>query len=172
MNIRKAEVKDVSDIIDIIKSVHIKNVKNRDNGFLSSKNISKRLYEKKVNQFDYCYVYELENKIVGFLLATSFDLIKENNGIYPFLLSKNKENFIYIFQVGVNPTYQKKGIATLLYERLFKDAKINNFSVISSKDPFNKASREFHLKLGFKDVDVFKWTDGTESFVYKKKIIK
>ncbi|MDD2274690.1 MAG: GNAT family N-acetyltransferase [Candidatus Pacebacteria bacterium] len=172
MNIRRAETKDLKDIIKIIKSIHINNVKNnKDNGFLATKDLSEETYKSKINKYDYCYTYESEDKIVGFLIASSSELMQKTNEIYPFLLSCNLSNdFIYIFQIGISPDYQRKGIAKLLYNRLFKDAKINNLTVISSKNPFNKASREFHLKLGFEDEGVFKWSDGVESYVYNLKL--
>ena len=173
MKIRKAGQKDVKDIIGIIKSVHIDNIKNKDNGFLASKDLSEETYNKIINNYDYCYVCESENKVIGFLIASSIDLIDKASEIYPFLLKKSSlNNFIYIFQIGVDINFQRKGIGKMLYNKLFDDAKSNGLMVITSKNPFNKASREFHLKLGFKDVDTFIWNDGVESYLYSLEIKK
>jgi len=171
MEIRRAKTKDSKRIIEIIKSIHFNNNENnKKNGFLATKDLSEKTYQEKINNYDYCYVYEIDNKIVGFLIASSSELMKKTNEIYPFLSKVNSsKDFIYIFQIGIISDYQRKGIARLLYNQLFKDAKINNLTVISSKNPFNQASRKFHLKLGFKDAGTFKWSDGVESYVYKIK---
>ncbi len=170
MNIRKAKQEDTKNIIKIIESVHINNVKNRDNGFLASKDLSESTYERMIKNYDYCYVCELEDRVVGFLIAASIDLMDKKSEIYSLLLGKNlSKDFIYIFQIGVDVNFQRMGVAKSLYAKLFEETEGKRLVVITSKDPFNKASRELHLKLGFKDIDVFEWTDGTESFVYNKK---
>lgn len=172
MEIRRAKTKDSKRIIEIIKSIHFNNNdNNKKNGFLATKDLSEKTYQEKINNYDYCYVCEINNRIVGFLIASTSNLIKKTHEIYHFLSRVNSlKDFIYIFQIGISSDYQRKGIATLLYNQLFKDAKINNLTVISSKNPFNQASREFHLRLGFEDVGVFKWSDGVESYVYNLKI--
>lgn len=166
--IRKAEQKDIKDIIEIIKEVHINNIEDRSNGFLASEDLSEKTYSSMIEKYDYCYVCELKNRVVGFLIASSVFLMNKDSEIYSFLINKNLfKDFIYIFQVGIAKDFQRKGIATLIYNKLFKESGANNFMVITSKNPFNKASRELHLKLGFKDVDVFVWSDGIESYVYQ-----
>jgi predicted GNAT superfamily acetyltransferase len=160
--------KDVKDIIKIIESVHINNVKNKDNGFLASEDLSEKTYNNMIESYDYCYVCESNNKIIGFLIASSFDLIDKQDELFSFLEKKNIfKNFIYIFQIGVDVENQRKGIGKLLYNQLFKNAKMSDFMVITSKEPLNLASRKLHLKLGFKDEDIFTWSDGVESYVYK-----
>jgi predicted GNAT superfamily acetyltransferase len=168
--IRKATTKDAKTIIEIIESVHIKNIKNIDGGFLMSENLSESFYENMINNYDYCYVYELENKIVGFLMAYSSRFIDKTDELGSYLIdSYLNEEFIYIFQVAVNPSCQMNNIGTNLYLELFNNAKIKNFKAITSKNPLNKVSRLFHQKLGFKDAGVFKWKDGNESYVYGLK---
>lgn len=138
-----------------------------DNGFLASEDLSKKTYERMIENYDYCYVYELGGSIVGFLIASSSNLMDKTSEIYPSLFKINPLNtFIYIFQVGIDINFQRTGIGTLLYNRLFDDVKNKKLLVISSKNPFNKASRNFHLKLGFKDKGIFKWSDGVESYIY------
>jgi len=173
MKIKKAEQKDVKDIINIIKEVHINNVEDKNNGFLSSDDLSEKTYSLMIENYDYCYICEEENRVAGFLIASSFNLMNKESEICSFLINKNLfEDFIYIFQIGVARDFQRKGIATLLYNRLFEEAKTNNFMVITSKDPFNNASRELHLKLGFKDVNTFMWSDNIESYVYSLNLDK
>ncbi|MDD4358316.1 MAG: GNAT family N-acetyltransferase [Candidatus Pacebacteria bacterium] len=165
--IRKVTSKDVKEIINIIKSVHIKNISNLDNGFLASENLSEDYYIKMINDYDYYYVCEMENNIKGFLLAYSKKFIKRDGEIGSYLLDKYKgEDFIYIFQIAVDPNCQNRGIGKALYEKLFNEAKIKKFKVITSKEPLNKASRLFHQSLGFKDADTFVWSDGIKSYVY------
>lgn len=168
--IRKAITKDVEAIIKIIKSVHIKNIKSTDRGFLMSENLSKSFYEKMINNYDYCYVHEFENKIVGFLIAYSSGFIDKTDELGSYLIdSCSNEEFIYIFQIAVSPSHQMKSVGTNLYLELFNRAKVKNFKVITSKKPLNNASRLFHQKLGFKDESIFRWKDGNESYVYGLK---
>jgi len=169
--IRKARQEDVEAIIKIIDSVHIKNISNKENGFLASENLSESFYLELINNYEYCYVYEVNNEIVGFLIAYSNDFMNEKMELDVYFINNYPdERFVYIFQIGVDPNYQRKNIGSELYEKLFKEAHVKNFKVITSKEPFNKASRLFHQKLGFKDEGVFKWSDGVLSYIYGFKI--
>lgn len=170
MKIRRAKQKDLADVIRIIKEVHINNLKDISNGFLASEDLSEETYGKMIKNYEHCYVCEEKDRVVGFLIASSINLMDKESEIFSFLLNKDLfKDFIYIFQVGVSPDFQRRGIASTLYNKLFEESKIDNFMVITSKNPFNKASRELHLKLGFRDIDIFKWSDGIESYVYYLK---
>ena len=168
--IRKAEQKDIRAIIEIIKSVHIKNINNKDNGFLASEDLSEISYSRMIRDYEYCYVCEVENNVVGFLIASSKGLMDKGSEIYSFLNTGSSEDFIYIFQIGISPNFQRKGMGALLYKQLFKDARIKKFRVITSKDPLNNASRKLHQKLGFKEISVFRWSDSVESYVYNLEL--
>lgn len=171
MKIRKAKEEDTNEIIKIIKEVHINNIKDRKNGFLASEDLSEKTYSKMIKNYDYCYVCEEENKVIGFLIALSINLMDKESEIYPFLINNNLfKDFVYIFQIGVSLDFQRRGISKMLYNKLFEESRSDNFMVITSKNPLNAASRELHLKLGFKDIDTFKWSDGIESYAYYLKL--
>lgn len=149
-SIRKAEPKDARSIIDIIKSVHIDKGINRSEGFLASRDLSEESYIKMIEKYEYCYVFEIDKKVAGFLIVSSSDSMDKASEIYSYLAEINPhEDFNYIFQVAVDRKFKRMGIATMLYNRLFDDCG-GKLMVITSKNPLNQASRNFHLKLGFR----------------------
>jgi ribosomal protein S18 acetylase RimI-like enzyme len=168
--IRRAETKDIEAIMEITERVNINNISDKDNGFLLSK-MPFEFYKRLFVNSDYCYVCEIDKRVVGFLLAYLNKTMERRDELESYLLDNYPEdNFIYIFQVAVSPDYQRRNVGHELYEKLFEDAKIKSFKVITSKEPFNKASRMFHQKLGFKELVVFKWNNGNESYIYEKTV--
>lgn len=167
---RRAKLNDVKSIIKIIKSVHIKSLKNKKNGFLMSENLSETYYRNLLNNSKYCYVYEKNNNVEGFIIAYLNKMMEGTNEVRKYLIDKySNEKFIYVFQAAINPDHQRKGIGKKLYDRLLKDAKNKTIRVISSKKPLNKASELFHLNIGFKKIDTFNWLDGRETYIYELK---
>lgn len=125
------------------------------------------MYESILKKSPYCYVDEIENSIAGFLLAYPNDLIEPKDEIHSYLIKKYpEEDFVYIFQVAIDPKYQRKGVGEKLYKQLFDDTKMIKKVVVTSKNPYNVASEKFHLKLGFKKIDVLKCKNDESSFVY------
>jgi ribosomal protein S18 acetylase RimI-like enzyme len=146
--------------------VLFKNQDDHKNGFLLS-DPTYEMYESILKKSPYCYVDEIDNNITGFLFAYPGDLIEPKDEIHSYLLKKfPKENFVYIFQVAVDPKYQREGIGKKLYGQLFNDTKMIKKVVITSKNPYNIASEKFQLKLGFKKIDVLEYKNGESSFVY------
>ena len=115
--IRKIRLDDYAQISKIIKLVFFKQ-NNLQNGFLMS-HIRKNIFEKLINSSKYCYVLEEDDKIKAFLLAYSNTLIKPTNDINKHIINSFKDKFIYIYQIGVSPKFQKMGLGTLLYKKLF-----------------------------------------------------
>jgi len=168
--IRRAETKDIEAIMEITKRVNINNIPDKGNGFLLSK-MPFEFYERLFTISDYCYVCEIDKKVVGFLLAYLNNIMERKDELESYFWDNHsKEKFVYIFQVAVAPDYQRKNVGYELYEKLFNNSQVKNFKVITSKEPFNKASRIFHQKLGFKESAVFKWDNGKESYVYEKTV--
>jgi len=154
--------------MEITERVSINNVSDKERGFLLSK-MPFEFYEKTLNSSDYCYVCEIDKEVVGFLIAYPNKTMERRDELHSYLLdSYSEEDFVYIFQIAVDPKHQREKIGVKLYEQLFKDSKIRSFKVITSKEPFNKASRIFHQKLGFEELAVFKWDNGAESYIYEK----
>ncbi|MFZ3054479.1 MAG: GNAT family N-acetyltransferase [Minisyncoccales bacterium] len=166
--IRRAETKDIKSIMIITEKVNINSVPDKEGGFLMSK-MPFEFYEKIFVDSDYCYVCEIDGRVVGFLIAYLNKEMKGKDELESYLLNNySEEVFVYIFQSAVDPEYQRKNVGSDLYNKLFEDSKVKNFKVITAKEPFNKASRIFHQKLGFKELAIFRWDNGIKSYLYEK----
>lgn len=64
-------------------------------------------------------------------------------------------HFVYIDRVVVGANARSAGLATLLYEDLFRSARELGVGCVTCEfdiDPPNEASRRFHERLGFREV--------------------
>ena len=84
----------------------------------------------------YCFVAENSGQVVGFILAYE---------TLPF------HGTLFIHYIGINPTYQGKGIGFVLFKRIIEKSKKNNISAIQSLINIdNPPSVKLHEKAGFK----------------------
>lgn len=109
------------------------------------------------------YVYEVNKKIVGILIAySSNDTKKLDTPILEHLKTKNifldsfeKEYFedeFYIDTVSVSPDFQGQGIAKELFDFAFKKAIELGFKKVSLLVDFkNKNAKTLYKKLGFRE---------------------
>lgn len=85
---------------------------------------------------------------------TSF-VVEANEGIAAFLLGflSQVDNYTaYIHLVATAPRHQRKGMATLLYQKFFETARhMERRRIELIVNPDNAASLEFHRKLGFQE---------------------
>lgn len=101
----------------------------------------------------YHKVAELGGKVVGFLLAVGSEkkFINEN-----FVWFANTYlQFIYIDRIVIEKACKGLGIGRTLYEDLFDYTRAKGIPVIGCEFnlyPINEASKQFHLRLGFKQV--------------------
>lgn len=83
---------------------------------------------------------------------TSFT-VEENGDLVGFLMGFISQSYLdeaYIHFVGVHPNYRKKGIGRRLYLAFFEKVEKNGCKVIHSiTSPINKASINFHTRMGF-----------------------
>jgi len=90
----------------------------------------------------YWLVYEVDGKVVGYTYATTW----KDRSAYRFTL----ESSVYVHQ-----DYHGKGIASKLYEALFKDLLARDIhSVMATIALPNRDSVHFHEKMGFQKVGV------------------
>lgn len=83
----------------------------------------------------YCFIAENNGKIVGFIFAYE---------TLPF------HGTLFIHYIGINPTYQGKGIGLMLFKSIIEKAKVNNISLIQSLiNTDNPPSIKLHKKAGF-----------------------
>lgn len=123
-----------------------------------------------VNRLSYnnIYTYEIENQIVGLILAyNSNDVKKLDKPILEHLKTKNiyldsfeKECFedeFYIDTVSVSPNFQGRGIAKELFSFVEKKAKELGFDKVSLLVDFeNEKALKLYEKLGFKKNTILK----------------
>jgi predicted GNAT superfamily acetyltransferase len=55
----------------------------------------------------------------------------------------------------------------MLYKKLFEDTKNIKKITITSAIPYNKASEQFHTKLGFQKIGKIIRDDGGSNFIYE-----
>jgi ribosomal protein S18 acetylase RimI-like enzyme len=113
------------------------------------------------------FIAEKDGVIIGFLIG---------------FLSQSNFSEAYIHFVGVHPNYRKQKIGKVLYEEFFKISRQNSRSIIRCvTSPVNKASINFHLKMGFSiekgtqmidGISVFQNYDGPnqDRVLFKKKL--
>lgn len=123
-----------------------------------------------VNRLSYnnIYTYEIENQIVGLILAyNSNDVKKLDKPILEHLKTKNiyldsfeKECFedeFYIDTVSVSPNFQGRGIAKELFSFVEEKAKEKGFKKVSLLVDFeNEKALALYEKLGFKKNTILK----------------
>lgn len=84
---------------------------------------------------------------------TSWVVESEAGELGAFLIgfhSPDKPDLSYIHFVGVDPELRSQGIARMLYERFFEQAKASGCTEVRAiTGPANRRSQEFHASMGF-----------------------
>ncbi len=85
--------------------------------------------------------------------STSWVVEAESGELGAFLVgfrSADKPQLSYIHFVGVDPELRGAGIARMLYERFFEQAKASGCTEVRAiTGPLNRRSQEFHAAMGF-----------------------
>lgn len=142
--IRKVENKDIREILTILKEVLNVHYELRNDLFIkdSTKYTSKELEEIIKDSSKPVYVYEEDNKVIGYIFCVIKD-VNNNNMI------KHKE--LYIDDLCVLKEYRNKGIGKELLEYIKKEAKsLNCYNITLNVWSGNKAEN-FYKSLGFKE---------------------
>lgn len=85
-----------------------------------------------------CYVYVVDDKVVGFLIA--------------YINQKNTCQ-IYIQDMGVRKKYRRNGFATELLQKLFKFAESNDItSIVLTSEKENESAMKLWEKTGFENI--------------------
>ncbi|KAH0789279.1 acetyltransferase, GNAT family protein [Histomonas meleagridis] len=120
-----------------------------------------------------------------------YEIIKQNLGVKGILAYYNddtavgeicyrKENVdgvkkLYIMTIGVLPTYQRQGIATMLINKALEDAK-EETEVYLHVLVDNEVAIKFYTKLGFTKVTkvegYYKSLQGSDAYLFRKEITK
>lgn len=171
MIIKKARVEDAEDIRKLSLELTVSRPEGR--GFVEFKTPSLEEYRMRLfAEWLFSYVAEDEGKIVGFSLSYyDGSYFMGTNPIFSYLRTKPKP-FIYSEQLGVQKTYQRKGIGIALQRILFDDARERGDRTIwgaVAHNPANEPSIYLLKKMGYtseEEIDVDEMVFG----IYKKEL--
>ncbi len=106
---------------------------------------------------DTCFMAEKNGRLAGFLIG---------------FLSQAQPDEAYIHFVGVDPDSRMKGTARMLYRDFYNVCRKNSRTIVRSSIALeNKASIEFHFKMGFEMESGDREIDGiqvSENYLYEK----
>jgi predicted GNAT superfamily acetyltransferase len=118
------------------------------------------------------YARGIDRGATAFLIALDQDASYESPNFLWFKASR--ESFVYIDRIIVLSSARGRGIARLLYEDLFAEArKAGHDRVVCEVniDPPNLVSEAFHATVGFKRVGEATIRNGTKTVRYLEKTI-
>ncbi len=133
--IRQAQIKDLEQILKLIAKVKPTMKK----GIWSDDYPNKEIISNDIEN-NYAYVYLIDNIIVGYIVSI-FNYKLDNEHIY-----KNHNNYYFITRVMVDKTYSNKGIASNMFNHIFKKSALSfriNVSILNDK------AINLYTKLGF-----------------------
>ncbi len=108
-----------------------------------------------------CWVAEDGGQVVGYVITYTAqdDYDGEEFGWF----QQHIATFVYIDQVAVAPSHQRRGVAQALYLRLAEDARAQGIDTLTCEvnlDPPNPTSLAFHDRQGFTSVGGLPTHDG------------
>lgn len=178
--IRKARESDSKKIYELAKSLSITNLKDNTKGFLVYV-LPKKEYLKRIKISKNFYVSENNNQINGFLMCYDKETLKkmQQKGILAHedniinIVQQDAENYLFGDQIGISRLAQEKkspiGIQIMNY--LFEEMKKQNiktmYVAILHKPKLNIKSKQFCIRIGFKQIKEVKNTDNTIWGIYK-----
>jgi len=146
MNIRKAHINDFTQINELFWQSDLYHFnyepyiyEKTEEGYRSEEYI-KSIIEDKKSLF---IVLEIENKVIGFLLA-----YEEEKGHLPF---HKKRRYLVLDNIVVDEKYQKNGYGQKLLDYLLEYSKENKYSdILLNVYCFNEKAIKLYEKYGFK----------------------
>lgn len=116
--------------------------------------------EQLIQMASYRKVAIVDEVVAGFLLAFSEGEAYESENYAWF--KHRLSNFIYVDRIVVGAEFSRRGIGNMLYASLFEFARDQEIETIACEyniDPPNLASRAFHDRFGFREIDT-QWVSG------------
>ncbi len=113
-----------------------------------------------------CYlkVAVVEGEVAAFLLAMQQGVAYENDN-YNWFAARFR-SFLYVDRIVVGSEYSGLGIGSMMYNNLFEHARSQGIKLITCEyniEPPNPASRAFHDKFGFRELDTQWVANGTKA---------
>lgn len=102
-------------------------------------------------------VIEDENQIAGFLIAFAENIEYESVNYRWF--NEKYDSFLYIDRIVISESFQRKGVASKLYQYAIDTANIHLIPRICAEIdamPPNEGSLLFHKKMGFQELELLR----------------
>ena len=149
IEISKVSVADASQIVELQNELLLNDRRDYKDGFLVS-GFREEQYRDFAVRYEYFYKIVVHGELAGVLLAYEskhIEMDEKSNMLLKYALNKE---FVLIKQVFVSPDFQRKGIASFLYDYLqdIIGGKKPLVAVVVL-DPFNSGSSYFHQEKGF-----------------------
>lgn len=151
IEVRRAREDDIDTVVALAKAQELGGLDTANaekSGFLVS-GFSSDVYRGYLTVAQYFNVVIDEGRVVAFLLAYDSDEIKAGETLNSLLKYNLTDPFVLIKQICVDRQSTGKGYASLLYKRLFEEARYPRLAASVVIEPFNERSVGFHEKLGF-----------------------
>jgi len=146
ITIAPVEVDDINKIIEIQKMFLLSEDTSIKNGFLVC-SFTENEYKRFLEDGYIMLKAKCNEEIIGAIIAFESNKISQDDVNNSLLKYSIKSDFILIKQIFIHPSFQRNGIASLLYEKIKELNKI--LVVVTVIDPFNLASFKFHKKNSF-----------------------
>ena len=149
IEISKVSVADASQIVELQNELLLNDRRDYKDGFLVS-GFREEQYRDFAVRYEYFYKIVVHGELAGVLLAYEskhIEMDEKSNMLLKYALNKE---FVLIKQVFVSPDFQRKGIASFLYDYLqdIIGGKKPLVAVVVL-DPFNSGSSYFHQEKRF-----------------------
>lgn len=140
--IRKMKLEDYEEVKEIFYEVHNLHLKNRPDIYKNTNPLPIDIFNEFLNNKEYLnYVYIIENKVIGVLIAVIKTTLDNS------ILKANK--ICFIESLGVKKDNQHKGIGKELYNHLKEEVKVKNIDAIELNVwSFNENAIKFYKSIG------------------------
>lgn len=131
-------------------------VKIAKTSFLQTNNYSKRYFEK------YYFHY-----------PEGFIVVKNNNKIIGYLVLQLKDNSAKIISLAVSPSYQRRGVGSILLKHSLNELKKKKVDkIILHVRIKNKKAINFHQKFNFKVLKIIRnyYSNGEDAYLMERLI--
>lgn len=142
INIRRMKSEDFDGVHKLVEQVHLMHLNKRKDIYTNNNPLKYEQYIQILNSPNYfSFVAELENKIIGEVIATIKEVKKES--IFKQRL------ILFIEDICIDENNKRKGVGRLLYNKMIQVAKENNMDSIELNVwSFNVDAIKFYEKMG------------------------